>query len=63
MGFEETVVDKVCWFRAIKRSKKLMVLVDCDITNFMTDFSYSLLHCISGKILKIPSTSLHRLSK
>ena len=38
--FEKTVVEKLCLFRVIQTSKKLVVEVDFDISNFMIDFSY-----------------------
>ena len=37
-GFWKDHIDKVCWFRVMQISKKLIVLVDYDISNFMTDF-------------------------
>ena len=52
VGLEKTVIEKASWFMVMKTSKKLMVLVDCDISNLMTNFIF-LFHCIACKMLEV----------
>ena len=49
MGLEKTVIEKASWFMVMKTSKKLMVLVDCDISNLMTSFIFFVsLYCLQN---------------
>ena len=40
VGFEKTVVDKIFDLGVIQTSKKLLAVLDCDISNFMDDFIF-----------------------
>ena len=52
MGLEITVADKICSFRVLQTSKKLIVLVDCDISNFMTELHIIFFPVFLEKFLK-----------
>ena len=52
MGLEMAVADKVCSFRVLQTSKKLIVLVDCDISNFMNELHIIFFPVFLEKFLK-----------